>query len=329
MLIANRFMTTPDTASATLRDRLATDLAGYCPPSPSYLQIRARINTLIDRYLTLDSLSHHLADLPNQFHAPQTRHWQPIDWKAIDRSQIIGIDPALFVTVLSGAIEIEAPIRGYSQETWQYLQELHPEMAIFIGGTLNEDGSIKTLGVWEKEERQHSPLFRKLYQILTNEVFEVKANSIADYDAINQPWDAIKRHLLGRISTEWGATSVYLWLMAHSTGALQQAIAQPFQDEVNHLAKFWGFSRWAFASSYHDHFHGSALNLVSLVKHHQSERTHGRDFLTHYPGIEELSNSIELAFSLMRVMVRLRRWNGELSSSFLKHLLGPVPALRP
>jgi hypothetical protein len=321
MLIPNHSMASPD--------RLTTDLAGDCPPSLSYLQIRVRINTLIDRYLTLDSLSHHLADLPKQFHSPQTRHWQPIDWKAIDRNQIIGIDPALFMVVLSGAIEIEAPIRGYSQETWQYLQELHPEMATFIGGTQNEDGSINTLGVWEKEERQHSPLFRKLYKILTNEVFEVKANSIAAYEAINQPLDAIKRHLLGRISTEWGATSVYLWLMAHSTGALQQAIAQPFQDEVNHLAKFWGFSRWAFASSYHEQFHGSALNLVSLVKHHQSERTHGHDFLNHYLGVEELSNSIELAFSLMRVMVRLRRWNGELSSSFLKHLLGPFPPLKP
>jgi hypothetical protein len=41
--------------------------------------------------------------------------------------------------------------------------------------------------------------------------------------------------------------------------------------------------------------------------------------------MEELSNAIELTFSLMRVMVRIRAWDQELSNSFLKHLFGEVP----
>jgi hypothetical protein len=321
MLRSNSFMTTPD--------RFTIDLAGYYVQDPSYLQLRARINYLINRYVSLDILTANLADLPQQFGQPHMRPWELIDWKAIDRSQIIGIDPMVFSLVLSGAMEIEAPIRGYSQESWHYLQSLHPQMAYFVGGDRQEDGSFKALGIWEKEERQHAPLFGKLYQKLTGETFKPKPNSVEAYDVIEEPLHEIRQHLVSRISTEWGATAIYLWLMAHSTGALQQAIAQPLQDEVNHLAKFWGFSRWAFASSYHQQFQGSALNLVSLVKHHQSERTHSDALLHQSNGMDELSNSIELAFSLMRVMVRLRRWNGELSGSFLKHLFGPVPALRP
>lgn len=36
------------------------DLAGYCSPSSDYLQTRARINYLIERYLSLDILSDRL-----------------------------------------------------------------------------------------------------------------------------------------------------------------------------------------------------------------------------------------------------------------------------
>jgi hypothetical protein len=317
MLISNRVMTNSN--------RPQIDLAGHCTQASSYLQMRARINHLIDRYLSIDILSANLADLPNQFAQPRMRPWERIDWKAIDRSQIVGIDPTIFSLVLSGAMEIEAPIREYSQETWHYLQSLHPQMAHFVGGDRQADGSFKALGIWEKEERQHAPLFGKIYQKLTGDTFKPKPNSVETYTEIEEPWDEIRQHLVSRISTEWGATAIYLWLMAHSTGALQQAIAQPLQDEVNHLAKFWGFSRWAFASSYGQQLQGSMLNLVTLVQHHQAERTHANDLIGQYYGIKALSNSIELAFSLMRVVVRLRRWNGELSSSFLKHLLGDVP----
>jgi hypothetical protein len=298
------------------------DLAGYCPANPSYLQIRARINHLINRYINVETLSDRLADLPMQFVLPQTRHWEPIDWQAINSSQILGVDPKLFALVLSGATEIEAPIREYSQESWQYLQALHPEMANFVGGARHDDGSIQTLGVWEKEERQHAPVFSKIYQRLTGEKLQPKPNSVADDQSTDHPREVISQHLISRISTEWGATAVYLWLMAHSTGALQQAIAQPLQDEINHLAKFWGFSRWAFGASYRQQLQGSTRNLVALAKHHQGERTHSDELLNSSRSVEELTNAIGLAFSLMRVMVRLRSWDQELSSSYLRHLFG-------
>jgi hypothetical protein len=61
------------------------------------------------------------------------------------------------------------------------------------------------------------------------------------------------------------------------------------------------------------------------VQHHRTERTHSEELVNNKRNIEELSNAIELTFSLMRVMVRIRTWDQELSNSFLKHLFGEVP----
>jgi len=278
-------------------------------------------------YMSVDRLSDHLSDLSTQFSQPHTRHWEPINWQAINPTQIIGVNLKVFTLVLSGATEIEAPIRDYSRESWQYLQALHPEMAHFVGGLRYDDGSLQTPGVWEKEERQHAPAFSKIYHQLSGEKLQPKPNSVTRYSPTEAPWEAVQDHLISRISTEWGASAVYLWLMAHFTGALQQAIAQPFQDEVNHLAKFWGFSRWAFGASYGKQLQGSTRNLFSLAKHHQEERTQGNELLHSGHSTKELAHAIELNFSLMRVMVRLRNWNLELSPSYLRHLFGASPSL--
>ncbi len=85
---------------------LAADLAGCCPVDPNYLQIRARMNRLVERYLSIDLLSHRLSDLPTQFTQPHTRVWEPIDWKGISHEQIVGVDPDLFIMLVAGASEI-------------------------------------------------------------------------------------------------------------------------------------------------------------------------------------------------------------------------------
>lgn len=280
------------------------------------------MNWLIDRYMSIDILSHRLSDLPTPFTQPHTRFWEPIDWKGISRDQIVGVDPDLFIMLVAGATEIEAPIREYSQESWNYMKSIHPQMAYFMGGEQRPDGSLAALGVWEKEERQHAPTFSKIYHLLTCEKLQPKPNSV-DNDGASKSAAEVYRHILSRISTEWGATSVYLWLMAHSTGALQQAVAQPLQDEVNHLAKFWGFCRWALNGTYFKQLKGSTQNLISLMNHHQGERTHGGNIL----GVATTVDAVELAFTFSRVMVRLRTWNRELSNSFLNHLFDTQPML--
>jgi hypothetical protein len=300
------------------------DLAGDRRQHSYYFQTRRRVNILIERYLSVDILSDRLQDLAIQFENPHQRPWEPINWQAIHLSQIVDIEPSLFLSVLASAAEIETPIREYARESWSYLQSAHPPIARFMGGLIKEDGSIVEVGIWEKEERQHAPAFRKIYQQLTAEKLQVKANSVADYQSSNNLKEDIYKHAISRISTEWSAVSVYLWLMAHFTGALQQAIAQPLQDEVNHLAKMWGISYWAFGDSYLRRFHKSIRSLTSLLKHHQGERTESQNILQ----LNYAVHSVEIAFTLLRVMVQLHRWHRTLNRLDLEVLFGKVAKSR-
>lgn len=305
------------------------DLAGSRYSKPQYLQNRARINELVDNYLAINVLSDRLSDLNEQFVCPQPRPWQPINWRAINQEQIIGVEPEIFLQLIAGAAEIEDPIRGYAQESRCYLEQIHLPMAKFMGGMLTKETKILELGVWEKEERQHAPTFQKIYQQLSGKKLQPKPNTVKGYQPTGEPWQDVYRHTLSRISTEWGATSVYLWLMAHSTGELQSAISQPLQDEINHLAKFWGFSSWAFAESYFNQLKGSTKNLIILLKHNQSERTQGNDLINKAFSLNNLVLILELTFTFTRVMVRLRRWDKELSRSYLRHLFGNSPVIHP
>ncbi|MEO0852328.1 MAG: hypothetical protein AAFY15_02320 [Cyanobacteria bacterium J06648_11] len=298
----------------------ASDLAGRVDRDPFYTDTRRRINALLDRYLAVAVLSDRLSDVQAQFDASQARPWERFNLRHIHPEQIVGIRPELFVRVLASAAEIEDPIRDYARESHHYLHPVHPKMAEFMGGSLDEDGRILSLGVWEKEERQHGPLFRKLHEKLSGETLLVRPNTVDGYHPSNQPIRQACRHTLGRISTEWGALSAYLWLAAHATGELQTAIAQPLQDEISHLAKFWGFSRWAFATDFWQQLGGTTRNLIRLSTHHRDERTHGQDLFGLHP--DRLQPAIEIGFTLTRVMVCLKQWDRELTGSYLRHVFG-------
>jgi hypothetical protein len=264
-----------------------------------------------------------LHDLPTQFENPRQRHWQQIDWKAISDEQIVEVSKDLFIAFLTSAIEIEIPIRGYASESRNYLQAAHPQLARFMGGTLSEDGKILEIGVWEKEERQHAPVFQKIYEKLTLEKLQPKANNVLGYQESDDLRQDIYAHILTRTTSEWGAASTYLWLMAHSTGELQHAIAQPLQDEINHLAKFWGIGIWAFGNSYITRLHGMTQILIDLLKHHKSERSESVNIF----GFSNALYAVELIFTASRVMTRLNRWHKSLDAGYLENLLGEKPML--
>jgi hypothetical protein len=280
------------------------DLAGSCSDNLSYLQTRSRINHLIDRYLSTSILNGRLDDLKVQFIRPKARPWDPICWKDIHINQIVGVNSDVFLKILAGAVEIEDPIRLYAQESYGYLVSSHSKMAKFMGGSSDEKGSLVEISVWEKEERQYGPVFRKIYQQLTGRKLVIKPNSVAGYHPSQNPRQDAYTHTLSRVSTEWGALSVYLWLAAHSTGELQKVVVQPLQDEVNHLAKFWGFNYWAFTQRYTQSLKKAMQSLWILIGHHQQERSQSQSLLKETPQHQQLRILIELAFTLSRVMVR-------------------------
>lgn len=70
---------------------------------------------MLDRHLSLDHLRDRLEDLPLQFATPQVRSWEPIDWHTINADQLVGLDLDVFLAILQGAMDTEAPIRHYTQ----------------------------------------------------------------------------------------------------------------------------------------------------------------------------------------------------------------------
>ena len=208
--------------------------------------IQQRTKMLTQRYLSLEHLSDRLNDLPQQFNNPRVRPWQKICWQNIGAEQVMGIDLNVFLKILIGAINTESPIRDYTQASRQYLEAIHPPMAKFVGGSIAPDGRLQELGLWEKEERQHTPALSRIYSQLAGVKPLANPHKARPFRAVSGPRAALYRHGVHRVATEYGATCLYLWMMAHTTGALQQVLRELLIDEVNHMTKFWGFGCWAY-----------------------------------------------------------------------------------
>ncbi|MEA5565608.1 ferritin-like domain-containing protein [Anabaena sp. UHCC 0399] len=302
---------------------LTADLAGQSYTSPDYWQTQRRINSLIDNYLAVEQLHDRLQDLPIQFANPQPRPWKPIDWQTINRDQIIGIEPEVFISILIGAMDTEAPIRGYTQTSRQYLEKLHPQMARFVGGTVREDGELQELGLWEKEERQHTPALIKVYTQLTGEKIIPKHRTVRGYLPTDNHQEDLYRHGLHRVATEYGATCLYLWLMAHTTGALQDVLEELTKDEINHMAKFWGFGVWAYPDNGLIRITNTLIKTRSQTcQRNNLMRTLRRMMNTLNWNAWTLTNKTTLLLTFSYTMHRLWKWNNTLTPQYLNNLLG-------
>ncbi|MBD6614600.1 ferritin-like domain-containing protein [Komarekiella sp. 'clone 1'] len=299
------------------------DLAAQNYTQADYFHIQRRVHSLINSYLTAGKLHDRLRDLQLQLQNPQSRPWKPIDWQTINRDQIIGIDPKIFLSILIGAMDTEAPIRGYTQTSRQYLEKLHPQMARFVGGTVDENDELLELGLWEKEERQHTPALIKIYMQLTGEKITPKLRTVRGYLPSNDPNEDLYRHGLHRVATEYGATCLYLWLMAHTTGALQDVLEELAQDEINHMTKFWGFGVWAFPDT---SLMRIGRTLIKTRSHNYKRnnllRTLRRMMETLNWNSWTLSNKTTLIFTFIYAMRRLWVWNKSLTPEYLDDLFG-------
>ncbi len=286
-------------------------------------QIQKNINSLIKHYLAKEELHERLKDLPSQFNQPQPRAWKPIDWQSINREQITGIDLQVFLSVIVGAMDTEAPIRGYTQTSRQYFQKLHPQMAQYVGGTIDENEKLIEPGLWEKEERQHTPALIKVYQQLTGEKITPKFRTVRGYLPTDNPYEDLYRHGLHRIATELSATCLYIWLMAHTTGSLQDILEQLAIDEINHMTKFWGFGVWAYPDT-------SAIKITkTLIKtRHQNYqrnsliRTLKRMMQTLKWDSWSFSNKCSLLYTFYSAIHQMWIWNNTLIPAYLNELFG-------
>ncbi|MBD2440052.1 ferritin-like domain-containing protein [Nostoc sp. FACHB-110] len=301
----------------------AEDLKSENHNQTGYLPTQYRISALIDDYLAVEKLHNRLQDLPVQWQNPQPRPWKIIDWQQINRDQIIGINAEVFLSILIGAMDTEAPIRGYTQTSRQYLEKLHPPMARFVGGTVDGDGELLELGLWEKEERQHTPALIKVYTQLAQEKITPKFRTVRGYLPTDDPYEDLYRHGLHRVATEYGATCLYLWLMAYSTGALQDVLAELLQDEINHMTKFWGFGVWAFPDTSLVRV-GKTLIKTRSANYQRNNliRTLRRMMATLNWSAWSLTNKATLIFTFTQTMRRLWVWHNSLTPEYLSTVFG-------
>lgn len=296
------------------------------PHGLNYFQIQQHINSLINRHLSIENLYDRLSDLPIQFENPQPRSWKPINWHAITHQQIVGIDPDVFLSILVGAINTEAPIRHYTQTSRQYLEELHPQLARFVGG-ITKDGSLLEPGLWEKEERQHTPALIKIYSQLTGEKIVPTPHVVRDYQRSGNLYTDLYRHGLHRVATEYGATCLYLWLMAHTTGPLQAVLEELTQDEINHMTKFWGFGIWAFPESSRNQICLALFQSMNRQFTYSRSRSSLSGTLHRMMGVLSWqawswTNKATFAFTCTRTLYRLLGWSKSLTPEYLHELFG-------
>ena len=196
-------------------------------------------------------------------------------------------------------------------------------MAEDVGGAIDENGKLIEPGLWEKEERQHTPALIKVYQQLTGEKITPKLRTVRSYLPTGNPYEDLYRHGLHRIATEFGATCLYLWLMAHTTGSLQDILEQLAIDEINHMTKFWGFGVFLYPDT-------SAIKISkTLIKtRHQDYksnsllRTLKRMMKTLKWDSWCFSNKISLLFTFSSAIHHMWIWNNTLTPAYLSELFG-------
>ncbi len=303
------------------------DLAGHADPNPNPLQVNRRVRQLIHRYLSLEILHDHLRDLPQQFLAPQTRPWHPICWSNLSTDQILGLDPEVFLKIILGAIDTELPIHGYTQASRRYLEPIHPRLAHYVGGQISAEGQILALGLWEREERQHGPALTQIYTRLKGQKPQIHPHHPRPFQEPPDPYRALYRHGLHRIATEYGAVCLYLWLMAHTTGDLQQVLGELLRDEINHLCKFWGSGIWLYPGSWLQ----QTRILIQEIGLRSQDRSEGRSNLwnTYLRMTGVLAwqtwswdHRLEFLLALTLVLQRMMCWSRDLSPEYLDQLFG-------
>ena len=292
------------------------------------LPFHTQLKTLIQEFFDHDVLTQHLEALPKQFEQPTTRPWQKIQWHTIHRSQIIGISPDIFLSILLGATETEAPIQGYAHTSHAYLEPIHQPMATYAGGCLDEHKDQWTPGLWEREERQHTPALLRVYRQLTGEDAVLKGRTVRSYQPSQAPEADLYRHGLHRIATEYSAACLYLWMMTHSTGALREVLSEILQDEVHHMANFWGFGLWLYPETHLTR----TLHILKVVTAPSGSSNAHR--LTHtlkrMMGVLDwdawsLTHRLELSWTFIYVLWQLHHWSDRLSPSQLNQLFGKSP----
>ncbi|WP_243397406.1 ferritin-like domain-containing protein [Crocosphaera subtropica] len=288
-----------------------------------YHQLKCSIN----QYITPEYLTKRLEDLPIQFKTPKPRPWKPINLENINSRQILGIDLEVFIAILIGSINTEAPIRHYTQTSRQYLEPWYPQLAKFVGGKIAKNGQLIELGLWEKEEQRHTPVLMKVYTQLTGEKVKPNPHKARHYQPFLDSYHGLYHHGFHRVATEYGATCLYLWLMVHTTGELRAILEELVIDEINHMTKFLGFGIWAFPESNFLKIGETILKSMKGKLSYDPQQSSLMGTLNRMTEVLSWStwswqNRLSFMFTCTYIFYRLWGWTNQLTPAYLESLLG-------
>ncbi len=236
---------------------------------------------------------------------------------------LIGAGQGMFLAIYTEHVYATFNVVSYD------VSSMFPAMASFVGGLVTENGTITEVGLWEKEERRHTPALIKVYRQLTGKKIIPNFPAVKNYRPSDHPYIDLYRHGIHRIATEYAAVCLYLWLMAHSTGELQQVFQEIVLDEINHLTKFWGFGVWLY---YHHtfkqrEFHSNSVSKKrKLTSYFRDSLTHFRATLHHMMTVLSWNSwtsieKIELIYTFLIVWQRMHYWSTNLTSTYLEQIL--------
>jgi hypothetical protein len=169
----------------------------------------------------------------------------------------------------------------------------------------------------------------KIYQQLTGCKITPNLRTVKSYQANLNPYQDLYRHGLHRIATEYSAVCLYLWMMAHSTGTIQQVLAELLQDEINHLTKFWGVGMWLYPDNYVQFAKYILVLIQELLPSVRSSNSQSRsNLIITFRRMMSILNwhswtslsKIELIYTFIGILQRMWQWSRTLTPEYLQPL---------
>ncbi len=159
-----------------------------------------------------------------------------------------------------------------------------------------------------------------IFLSIINQQKEVK-----NYQLRVNPDQDLYKHGLHRVTTEYSAVCLYIWLMSHATGTTQQVLAELLQDEVNHLTKFWGMGMWLYpdgAEQLIKHLL-SQINTILPVSYESSSKSSLKSTFQRMMSVLNWQSwSIlsrgELIYTFVWTLKKMWHWSSQLTPEYLQ-----------
>lgn len=262
------------------------DLAGEIYFNPNFWQTKTRIDCLIDKYLNPERLRDYaphtvrgdrLEDVPEQFNNSH----QPRQWQAINWHEI----------------NLEQII-GIDLEIF---------LSVIKGAIATE---VPICGC--------TPTSKKyIYQQLTAAKITSSLRTVKSYPILDRPSEDLYSHGLHCVIIEYSAVCLYLWLMAHTTGTIQQILAELLQDEVDRMTEFWEVGMWLYPDTNPQLIHYVLSQLVELLQPLPQQNLSSGSPISTFSRMMSVLNwqswsslcKIELIYTFTEILMRMGQWS--------------------